>query len=323
MKLLKMTFAALIMMMAALGGVHAQTIEEASEAYDAAAEKAKEKDYISVVSLLENAISIGEQTGTDGEELVREAKKMLPGMCFQAGGSLIQGGKPEEAIAYFEKAVELAEEYEDVRTLGRAKDWVARTYIMMGANAFNSEDYATAVEIFQKGYDVNPDNPQLALSLAKSYGGLKEYDKAYDVLRKVIAMEQYGDKYMKEVTEAKDLFATYMLVNASDIASSQPAKAIEILTESVAVTPDPQAYLLLMQIANNSKNFDKVIELGDKAAAAQTEADNKSTVYFFMGSAYDNKGNKDKAVENFRKVTSGPYAVAAKAQISAIQAAQA
>ncbi len=322
MKLLKMTIASLVMMTAAFG-VYAQTIEEASEAYNAAAEKAKEKDYVAVVSLLENVISIGEKTGPDADELVREAKKMLPGMSFQAGGSLIQGGKPEEAIVYFEKAVTLAEEYEDVRTLGRAKDWVARTYVMMGGNAFNSKDYATAAEIFQKGYDVNPDNPQLALFLAQSYGEMKEYDKAYEVFRNVISLEQHGEKYAKEVNEAKGLIARYMLIHADDLKSSQPAQAVEILAESVAATPDPTAYLMLVQIANNSKNFDKVIEFGEKAAEAQTDAALKSAAYFYLGTAYDNKGNQTKAVEYYRKVTSGPNAATAKAQIAAIQAAQA
>lgn len=194
---------------------------------------------------------------------------------------------------------------------------------MMGGNAFNSKDYATAAEIFQKGYDVNPDNPQLALFLAQSYGEMKEYDKAYEVFRNVISLEQHGEKYAKEVNEAKGLIARYMLIHADDLKSSQPAQAVEILAESVAATPDPTAYLMLVQIANNSKNFDKVIEFGEKAAEAQTDAALKSAAYFYLGTAYDNKGNQTKAVEYYRKVTSGPNAATAKAQIAAIQAAQA
>lgn len=310
-------------MMAMALGANAQTLQEASEAYDAAGEAAKAKDYISAIASLEDAVSIGEMVGPEAEELVRAAKKMLPGVYFYAGGSLFQAGKPEEAITYFETAVTLAEEQEDVRILGNAKTWVANTYIKMGADAFNSKDYATAAEIFQRGYIVNPDSPQLALFLAQSYGELSEYDKAYEVFRNVISLEQHGEKYMKEVNSAKEQIARYMLVHANEIASSQAPRAIEILAESVGITPDPQAYMLLVQIANNSKNYDKVIEFGAKAAEAQTDAALKSSAYFYLGTAYDNKGDKTKAIENYRKVTSGPNAATAKSQIAAIQASQA
>ena len=321
MKLLKMTVASLAMVLVALG-VRAQTPQEAADAYSAAGEKIKTRSFVEAIPMLEEAISIGEQAGEGADEIVREAKKMLPGIYFYAGGSLIQGQKPEEAIKYFEKAVTLAQEQEDVRVLGQAKEWVARTYVAMGANAFNSKDYKAAAEIFQKGYDVNPDNPELSLFLAQSYAEMKEYEKAYDAFRGVLALEQHGEKYKAQVADAKTKMAYYMLINANDIASAQPAQAIEILSESVGIVEDPQAYMLLLQTANNSKNYNKVIEFGDKAATAQTDAALKSTAYFFVGAAYDNKGDQAKAIENYKKVTAGPNVAAAKSQIAAIQASQ-
>lgn len=321
MKLLKFTVASLAMALVTLGA-YAQTPQEAAEAYTAAGEKIKEKNYVEAIPLLESAVEIGEAAGDEASEIVHEAKKILPGMYYRAGGTLAQGGKLNEALPYIEKAVTLAEKYEDMRTLGQAKNMVAQIYINMGGTAFNEKDYKTAAEIFQKGYDVNPDNPQLSLFLAQSYAEMKEYEKAYGAFRGVIALEQHGEKYKAQVADAKEKMAYYMLINANDIASAQPAQAIEILSESVEIVSDPQAYMLLLQTANNSKNFNKVIEFGDKAAEAQTDAALKSTAYFFMGAAYDNKGDQTKAIENYRKVTAGPNVAAAKAQITAIQAAQ-
>ena len=284
-----MTIASLAIMVAAFGGAYAQTIQDAAEAYNAAGESITAKKYIDAIPYLEDAIMMAEMVGAEGEEIVREAKKLLPGINFQAGGQLIQAGKPEEAIVYFERAVVLAEEMEDVRILSNAKGWVARTYDSMGAGAFNAKDYATAAEIFQKGYTINPDFPALALHLGQSYGELKEYDKAYDIFRNVISLEQHGDKYTKEVAEAREHLANYTKLNANEIAASEPARAIEILSLMVADTPDPVAYALLVQTANNSKNYDKVIEFGEKAIEVQTEAANISNINFWLGSAYDNK----------------------------------
>ena len=320
MRLIKITVAAMAMMLMSLG-VYAQTPQEAAAKLQEAVEKANAKDMIAAAKLLEEALAMGEQAGDEGAEVVMEAKKLMPQVYYMAGGSLVQQ-KPEEAIVYFEKAVKVAEETENVGVLTRAKGWVAKTYVMMGANAFNNKDYAAAAEIFQKGYDVNPNDPELSLFLAQSYGELGEYEKAYNTFKGVLALEEHGEKYKKEVDNAKDRVIYYMLVNASDVAPAQPAVAIQLLTNAVAIEPAPQAYLLLLQTANNSKNYNSVIEFGDKAIEAQTDAEHKSTANFFVGAAYDNKGDQTKALGYYRKVTAGPYVANAKTQIAAIQAAQ-
>jgi hypothetical protein len=80
-----------------------------------------------------------------------------------------------------------------------------------------------------------------------------------------------------------------------------------------------------LQAYNNKKAYDKVIELGDNAAAAQTEADDQSDVYFIIGAAYNAKynagGNKDaalkaKAMEYLQKVVSGNSVEAAKTALA-------
>jgi tetratricopeptide (TPR) repeat protein len=74
-----------------------------------------------------------------------------------------------------------------------------------------------------------------------------------------------------------------------------------------------QAYLL-------KKDYDKVIELGEAAAEAQTDEADKSAVYFQLGTAYNAKEMKDKAVAALSKVTAGPSVEAAKAAIAGLTA---
>ena len=74
-----------------------------------------------------------------------------------------------------------------------------------------------------------------------------------------------------------------------------------------------QAYLL-------KKDYDKVIELGEAAAEAQTDEEDKSAVYFQLGTAYNAKEMKDKAVAALSKVTAGPSVEAAKAAIAGLTA---
>ena len=70
-----------------------------------------------------------------------------------------------------------------------------------------------------------------------------------------------------------------------------------------------QAYLL-------KKDYDKVIELGEAAAEAQADEADKSAVYFQLGTAYNAKENKAKAIEALKKVTAGASVDAAKAALA-------
>ncbi|MBQ1953331.1 MAG: hypothetical protein II361_02720, partial [Alistipes sp.] len=56
--------------------------------------------------------------------------------------------------------------------------------------------------------------------------------------------------------------------------------------------------------------------IGEAAAALQTDAADQSAVYFNLGSAYNAKENKAKAIEILSKVTAEPYATPAKAAVA-------
>ena len=71
-----------------------------------------------------------------------------------------------------------------------------------------------------------------------------------------------------------------------------------------------------LQAYANKKDYAKVIELGEAAAAAQTEAADKSLMYYLLGAAYNAKEMKDQAIAAFQKVTDGPAAENAKAVLA-------
>ena len=76
------------------------------------------------------------------------------------------------------------------------------------------------------------------------------------------------------------------------------------------------AQKVLVQAYFLKKDYAKVIEIGEAAAALQTDDESKSAVYFNLGSAYNAKENKAKAIECLNKVTVEPYATPAKAAVA-------
>ncbi|MCL2561545.1 MAG: tetratricopeptide repeat protein [Rikenellaceae bacterium] len=325
MKFIRMTVAAVATMLVVAGAnINAQDFETSRDAYNAAVEKARANNFVDAIPLFERVLEMEGATSGDAplSELALEVRRMLPQVYLRAGAGFARTNEFDKAAQYLTRAIEQAEISEDVRTMSQAREMIAQVYRAMGASAFNNRDFAAAAEIFQRGYDLNPGDPQLAMFLAQSYAEMGEYDRSFEIFRGIIALEEHGEKYKANVEEARTRMAQYVLRNANAIASSQPARAIEILAESVTVNPDPTAYMLLLQTANNSRNWDKVIEFGQRAAEAQTDAALRSTANFLLANAYDNKGDRTRALELYRRVTAGPNAAAARTQIAAIEAGQ-
>lgn len=283
---------------------------EAAAAYGA-------KDFATAAAKFEQVIELG--VGEEGvESLVATAQKTIP-VCFQSLGTRAAAQKNfDEAAAQLTKAAELAELYGDMQRVTKVNGILAKVYQVQGGTAYNDKDYKKAAEIFAKGYAANPRNTEMALNLAMSYCESGEYVKGMEVYENVAAMNP--EKYGEAVAKAKEMMAQYtnnevaklqaandfdgIIAMADELLAKNPASA---LAEKVRI----QAYL-------SKKDYAKVIELGEQAAAAQTDEEDKGTVYYALGTAYNAREMRDQAIAAFRKVTAGPAAEGAKAALAGL-----
>ncbi len=116
----------------------------------------------------------------DMESTVASAKTYLPKCYYMLGGRAAQAKNLDVALENFTKAADKAELYGDATNADKYKVWVGRIYQMKGGEAFNSKDYATAVQVFEKGYAADQNNTAMALNLAMSYCELGEFEKGMD-----------------------------------------------------------------------------------------------------------------------------------------------
>ncbi len=306
---MKKLFVAAVVLMTALAA-NAQTPQEVAAKYNEAGAKYTAKDYAAAITMFEEAIVMGEAAGEGAAETVSLAKGILPKVYLSYAGSLANAKKFDEALVYLDKTIASG----DATSAERAKSMTGQVYNVLGASAWNAQDFAKSAEYFGKAHELAPSNVKVATQLAESYGKLKEYDKSYALFEELIA------KGGAEADALKSRLAFYMLLNANEIRTSDAPKALELLTKAVDLEENPQAYLLLLQTASGAGNYARVVEFAERAAAAQADAAQKSNVYSMLGHAYEKMGSKDKAIEAYRKVTSGPNAAAAKAQVAALQA---
>lgn len=298
----------------------AQDLSDLTAKYSEAAEALKVRNFTAAVPLFEQVIDAGEDI-EGAESIVAGAKQALPQAVFLTGGAAFQGGKLDDALASFTKAATLAELYGNAGVLNNSRMWIGRTVLKQGADAYNAKDYAAAAAIFQKGYDGNPKDTAVAMNLARSYIGLGDYAKGNEVYRAVIALGQGDSRFAEAAAAATASFTEDNIFRAAEAAKNNDfAGAITAADDVIATIPaDPVAHMTRLQAYNSTKNYAKVVELGDDAVAAQTTDEGRSGANFLVGAAYQNQSNWAKALEYYRRVTAGPNVAAAKAQVTELQ----
>ena len=189
---------------------------------------------------------------------------------------------------------------------------LGKVYQAQGGAAFNGGDFAKAAEIFAKGYAADAKNTGMALNLAESYFKLDKYAEGVKVCSEVAALP--ADKYAAPIAEAKKKMNMYTNNKIAELQKANDFDGIIKMSETIA--DKALAQKVLVQAYFLKKDYAKVIEIGEAAAALQTDEEDKSAVYFNLGSAYNAKENKAKAIETLKKVTAEPYANPPKAAVA-------
>ena len=311
---MKKIFVSAVALMAALT-LSAQDVttifNEAGAAFNA-------KDFAGAAAKFEQVIDLG----IDNDEVasqVATAKATLPKCYYYLGGAAIRSQNYDEALKQFSWSAELAELYGDMTQMSKSNGWVAKIYQIQGGDAFNNKDYVTAASVFEKGYKADPDNTGMALNLAMSYCEMGEYEKGMDIYEAIAAKTH--PKYAEDVAQAKEMMALY---TNNKVAGMQQAGDFDgIITMADAQLEKNPASALFqkvrLQAYSGKKDYAKVIELGQAAADAQTDEEDRSLMYYVLGAAYNAREMRDQAIAAFQKVTAGEAAENARAALAELQ----
>lgn len=279
--------------------------------FNEAVTAAKAKNYTEAVELFTKVID----EGIDSEDatvqgIVTKAKNFVP-VCYQnMGTAAAAAANYEEALANLQQAADMAELYDNARALAKAKQTIANVYQAQGAEAFNSGDYATAIEVFSKGYEANPRNTDMALNLAESYFKSDRYQEGMAICADIEKLPEA--KFAEAIAEAR---AKMNLYTNNEVAKLQMANDYDgIIAMAEQLDNEALGKKIALQAYLGKKDYNKVIELAEEAAAVQATEEDKSDVYYLLGMAYNSKNNPEKTIEVMKKVTAGDkVAIAQKA----------
>jgi tetratricopeptide (TPR) repeat protein len=258
----------------------------------------------------------------DLDELDANQQKALAGSkkfivtCYnRMGNAAVAAKEYEKAIECYTNAANTAELYEDVANMSKNKSMIGQVYQVQGAEAFNSEDYATAIAIFSKGYEADPRNTAMALNLAESYFRSNIYQEGMKVCSAIAALNP--DKYAEAIAEAQSKMVMY---TNNEVAKLQMANDYDgIIAMAAEMEDTAMAQKVTMQAYYGKKDFAKMVELSEAAIAAQTTDEGRSDVYYLLGVAYNEMEQFDNAVAAMKNVTAGTNVANAQAVIAALQ----
>jgi tetratricopeptide (TPR) repeat protein len=282
---------------------------------------AKAGNYTEAIAQFQEVIDASwdiEEPDANQQKSIAGAKKFIVTCYNKMGVAAAQAKNYDEAIVNFTEAANLAELYEDVAAMNKNRSLVGNAYEAQGADAFNNGDYATAIEVFSKGYAADPRNTNMALNLAESFFKSDMYQEGMAICSKIAAMSP--DKFAEAIAEAQSKMDMY---TNNEVAKLQMANDYDgIIAMAEQLEDAAMAAKITMQAYYGKKDFNKMIEISEAALAAQTTDEGRSDIYYLLGVAYNEKEMFDQAVAAMRNVTAGNNLTNAQAVITALTAAE-
>ncbi|MBR5853614.1 MAG: tetratricopeptide repeat protein [Alistipes sp.] len=259
-----------------------------------------------------------EEPDANQQKAIAGSKKFVV-TCYNKLGIAAYNAKNfEEAIANFTEAANLAELYEDVASMNKNRAYVGQMYEAQGAEAFNSEDYATAIAVFSKGYEADPRNTTMALNLAESYFKSDMYQDGMAICAKIMKLN--ADKFAEAIAAAQAKMDMY---TNNEVAKLQMANDYDgIIAMAERLDDAAMAAKITMQAYYGKKDFNKMIELAPAALEAQVTDEGRSDINYLLGVAYNEKEMFEQAIATMKLVTAGNNVANAQVVIDALTAQQ-
>ena len=255
-----------------------------------------------------------EEPDANQQKAITGSKKFIVTCYNKLGVAAFNAKNYDEAIENFTMAADAAEMFDNVVDMNKNRTYVGQMYQAKGADAFNSEDYATAIAVFSKGYEADPRNTDMALNLAESYFKSDMYQEGMKICTKISQLN--AEKFGEAIAAAQAKMDMY---TNNQVAKLQMANDYDgIIAMAEQLDDAAMAAKITMQAYYGKKDFNKMIELATAALEAQVTDEGRSDINYLLGVAYNEKEMFEQAIAAMKNVTAGNNVANAQAVIEAL-----
>lgn len=234
--------------------------------------------------------------------LFAQDMKKGAGELYNTGNKALKAGQYAEAVVKYDSALNIQKDY--------------RIFYQKGLAMKRQGKYDSALVAFQNCANAKSDFAAAYNAMGGVYYALGKYEDAVKNFEKVVSIVK-NDEVKKEIQRNLAFALTKLGANADQ--AGDPKKAVGYLEKAVSNANYDAAYLALAKAYTELGENDKAIDAGQKALKyAKTVG--KGGPYYYIGLAYKNKGEVDKAKQMFEKAKSdATYKKSAEYELSALK----
>jgi tetratricopeptide (TPR) repeat protein len=232
------------------------------------------------------------------------AQEMKPeaGKLYNQGNEMLKAGNYNGAIDNYDKALAIEKDH--------------RIYYQKGIALKKSGKLNDSKDAFEAALKIQSDFEAAHNALGGVYYSMGNYQQAIANFEKVL--EESKNNKTKEAVKT-NLALAYTKVGDEAIKNGNSAKAIESLQKATELNNYDAAYLNLAKLHVETGNYDQAITAAQSALKYRSKI-SKGGPYYYMGLAYKNKGDIDKAKEMFNQALSdATYRKTVEYELSSLQ----
>lgn len=313
-KLLLTILAGALMSMTIPVVTQAQTIDDAGTAFNNAVQLI-DTDVTGAIKAFETCIEVCDKVGDEANDLKAQSMAQVPALYYKNTIALYSAKDLSGAVKAGLATIEAAKKYNDMDLAAKATDVTAQFYFAVGNDFLKTKDLTSALDNFNAALELDPSQTKALLGLTLVYKEQDDFDNLGATAEKLIALNNNDDKFVQKSMGV--IQKEFVIAGAKALQASQAEKAIGLLDKAFTYgdnSADANYYYTIA--ANMLKNYDKAIEMANKAI--ELEQKDKNKIYFELGKAYEGKADADNACIAYKKVAAGPNAAAAKYQIEQV-----
>jgi tetratricopeptide (TPR) repeat protein len=232
------------------------------------------------------------------------AQEMKPDAAklYNDGNTLLKEGNYDGAIKKYDASLNIEKDY--------------RTYYQKGIALKKSGKLNDAKDAFINCLQQKNDFEPGYNALGGVYFSLGNYDLAVQNFEKVLQTSK--NEKINEMVK-KNLSFAYAKMGNDAMADGNPQKAVDYLKKAVENSNYDAAYLSLAKVYADLGEYDKVIDAAQNAIKYRNSI-GKGGPYYYLGLAYKNKKEPEKAKEMFNEAkTDATYKKLSEYELSALQ----
>jgi tetratricopeptide (TPR) repeat protein len=279
----------------------------AQDAYDQGVKLQEGKQYDEAIASYQQAIQANPKESAFSYAL---------GTAYQAKGDF------DNAMTWYQKAIAQAPQNATFKkAFDDARDLKAAPIMDEAVKKHTGGDLTAAIELYQKGLAINPDNPHGWTNMAAAYQAADDFVKARESYQKALELDGKG--------EADNLYFIALLDENSNLGSKALQEYQRYLISTPRGTYSAQAQQRVSQLKANPNSTQKIVTATEqkKSGEAQGAYDNavklqqdnklddalaeykkaiaaqptEPSFYYSIGTCYQAKNDLDLAIENYRK----------------------